>query len=120
MPQRGHFRSRVRVIVPRWIWFVPLAALVASLSLVVFRYGWIAATITETDVIETYTQLYLDTYADTAQATDCTAQPAPRLPVWIIVTCIAADGTRVDYPVDRLGRLREVAPSPPRGDRPNT
>ena len=105
---------------PRWLWFVPFGALVAVFALVAFRLGWIASTITETDVIETYTARYVAAHGPDARVTDCSAQPSTRAEVWIIVTCISAQGVRVDYPVDRLGRLLEIEPALRRVDEPKT
>ncbi len=104
---------------PRWLWFLPLAALVLAIGLWAFRLGWIAATLTETDVIMAYSARYLEEHAGPVRQTDCSAQPATIESVWIIVTCIAGDGTRYDYPVDRFGQLVQVnlperAPSEPR------
>lgn len=98
---------------PQWMWFAPLGLLILALGLWGFRLGWIAATITETDVIETYTAHYLQTQGATARATDCSARPAPDNDVWIVVRCAAASGARFEYPVDRWGRL--VQPAPARG-----
>ena len=44
---------------PRWIWFTPLGVLVAAIAVWGFRLGWIAATISETDVIEVWTEQYV-------------------------------------------------------------
>ena len=76
---------------PGWLWFAPLGALVVALGAWAFRLGWIAATITETDVI---------------------AQPGGSAPVWILVSCMHRDGRRFDYPVDRMGRLLDVSGRP--------
>ncbi|MEE4189653.1 MAG: hypothetical protein V2I76_14565 [Roseobacter sp.] len=105
---------------PRWVWFMPLAALSAALGVWAFRMGWIAATLTETDVILAYADLYLETHQGPAFATDCSARPDELEQVWLVVTCIAQDGARYDYPVDRFGRLLEVAANPRRPEAPNT
>ena len=95
---------------PHWVWFAPFAVLVLALSIWGFRLGWIAATLTETDVILTYTARYLETQGETAEPTDCSARPGGDTSVWILVTCVAPDGTRHDFPVDRFGRLLEIKP----------
>jgi hypothetical protein len=95
---------------PRWVWFAPFAVLVLALGIWGFRLGWIAATLTETDVILAYTNRYLDTRGADGEPTDCSARPGRDASVWILVTCVAPDGTRHDYPVDRFGRLVEVKP----------
>ena len=97
---------------PGWLWFAPLAVLVVALGLWAFRLGWIAATISETDVIERYAALYMQTQGDSARATDCVARPGVSPRVWIVVSCLTPQGVRVDYPVDRLGRLLDLAPEP--------
>lgn len=94
---------------PRWVWFAPFGLLVVVMAAWGFRSGWIAATISETDVIETYTAHYLR-QVPSGRATDCTGQPGALPQVWILVSCTAASGARYDYPVDRLGRLRDIAP----------
>lgn len=104
---------------PRWVWFVPFAALVLALAVWGFRLGWIRATLTETHVIETYTARYLEIGGDGARVTDCSAQPGMP-PVWIIVSCSGSDAGRFDFPVDRMGRLLKVAPDLQRLEAPET
>ncbi len=89
---------------PGFLWFAPLGSLVVALAVWGFRLGWIAATITETDVIELWTAQYVTGQAG-ARRSDCSAKPGRQEQVWILVTCVHADGRRFDYPVDRLGRL---------------
>ena len=89
---------------PRWIWFTPLGVLVAAIAVWGFRLGWIAATISETDVIEVWTEQYVAGQAG-GRHSDCSAQPGRQEPIWILITCIHKDGRRFDYPVDRIGRL---------------
>ena len=84
-----------------------------------FRLGWIAATITETDVITTYTQRYLSEAGAAARLTDCAGVPGSRDGVWIIVRC-QQDGQRFDYPVDRFGRLLAVPEDTRRPGAPET
>ena len=105
---------------PRWVWFVPVAALAVAVGLWAFRLGWIAATLTETDVILAYTDQYLETHGPAARITDCTAQPAEMEAVWIVVTCIAGDATRYDYPVDRFGQLIQLDVAPRALEEPKT
>lgn len=90
---------------PRWLWFAPLALLMVLSSIWAFRLGWIAATITETDVITAYSARYLQEYGPAAKATDCTARPGRARGVWIVVTCVGAQTGHNEYAVDRLGRL---------------
>jgi hypothetical protein len=105
---------------PRWVWFVPVAALAVAVGLWAFRLGWIAASLTETDVILAYTAHYLDTHGAPARATDCSAQPADIEAVWIVVTCVASDATRYDYPVDRFGQLIRLETQPAVPEEPKT
>lgn len=92
---------------PRWLWFTPLALLLVAVAIWAFRLGWIAVTISETDVITTYAQRYLEEVGATARLIDCTGLPGTGQGVWIIVRCVRA-GQRFDYPVDRLGRLLDM------------
>lgn len=105
---------------PRWVWFAPLAALAVAIGAWAFRWGWIAATLTETDVITTYSARYLEERGEGARLTDCTAQPGALEPVWILVTCVDQDQTRYDYPVDRFGRLLQIETQPTAMERPQT
>ncbi|WP_299736207.1 hypothetical protein [uncultured Roseobacter sp.] len=104
---------------PRWMWFLPLAVLATALAGWGFRWGWIAATITETDVITTYAQRYLDETGRNARLTDCAGVPGGQSGVWIVVRCIR-DGARYDYPVDRFGRLLDVPGNAERPAEPQT
>lgn len=104
---------------PRWVWFAPFGILVIVLALWGFRWGWVAATISETDVIESWTAHYL-AQTPGGRATDCTGQPGQQPNIWILVSCIHADGQRIDFPVDRFGRLRALAPQPQTGLAPET
>ena len=105
---------------PRWVWFAPLAALGVAVAAWAFRWGWIAVTLTETDVITKYTALYLQESGSGARLTDCTAQPGAVGPVWILVTCVTKDQTRYDYPVDRFGRLLHIEVQPAPMEQPQT
>lgn len=104
---------------PRWIWFVPLCALVTALAALSFRMGWIVATISETDVIEAWAAHYVASEAGGSQH-DCTARPGHRPPVWILVSCVHHDGRRFDYPVDKMGRLISAAAQPGLDTEPET
>jgi hypothetical protein len=99
--------GRAGCMMPRWFWFVPVALLTLAGALYAFRLGWIAATITETDVINTYAREYLRTAGPEARATDCVARPAAQRGVWLVVSC--GEAPRYDYAVDRFGRL--IAPA---------
>ncbi|MCC1492287.1 hypothetical protein [Cognatishimia sp. F0-27] len=77
---------------PRWVWWTPVALLVVATALLGFRWGWIAATITETDVINAYAQRYLEDRARDgtgagASVGDCVAYPGEERGVWLVVSC---------------------------------
>ncbi|WP_298912884.1 hypothetical protein [uncultured Roseobacter sp.] len=105
---------------PRWLWWTPLALLVICLGVWGFRWGWIAATITETDVISTYAAQYVAQAGGNARLTDCTARPGERAGVWIVVRCVQQPALRYDYAVDRFGRLLDISADPDRPGAPQT
>lgn len=97
-------------MMPRWAIWLPVAALTLVGAVYAFRLGWIAARLTETDVIVTYAARYLSEAGAGAQATDCTAAPGQRRSVWIVVTCRTDGGRVYRYPVNRFGGLVASAP----------
>ena len=99
------FLPKGRGVVPRWLWFAPLAGVLMAVAVLAFRQGLTVAQITETDVIETYTAHYVALHGQKARATDCSGRPSAQKGVWIIVTCQSATGQRFDFPIDRFGRL---------------
>lgn len=99
---------------PRFLWFAPLGVFVALLGVWAFRQGWIAATISETDVIEAWTAHYMAREPGARQG-DCSAKPGHGTDVWILVTCVNSDGRRFFFPTDRLGRL---VPTPAGAEEP--
>lgn len=104
---------------PRFLWFVPLGLLVVLVGLWAFRQGWVAATISETDVIEAWTAYYISEEAG-ARRSDCSARPGRTDDVWLLVTCLHADGRRFDFPTDRLGRLVPASDASPAPEAPQT
>ncbi|MEP5154421.1 hypothetical protein [Planktotalea sp.] len=95
---------------PRWLLWTPLVVLTVAAGLFGFRMGWIAATITETDVIDRYAAHYLS--QDSARsATACHAVPSTQKGVWLVVICgeKSCEATQNDdyseYHANRLGRL---------------
>ncbi|MEO9653273.1 MAG: hypothetical protein ABJ360_28460 [Roseobacter sp.] len=98
---------------PRWVWFVPLGGITLMLALWAFRLGWIVATTSETDVIETYAHQYLrdrarDGIADGAALTDCVALPGDFPGVWLHIVCdpTPTDPSRsYEYEVNRFGQF---------------
>ncbi len=107
-------------MMPRWVWFAPFALIVVALGLWSFRMGMVAASLTETEVIETYAGLYVDTHGGSARPADCMATPGQHPQVWIVVSCTSRDGARFDYPVDTFGRLLTLEPQPVAVDGPET
>ncbi|MEM6939844.1 MAG: hypothetical protein AAF943_15010 [Pseudomonadota bacterium] len=90
-----------------WLWWAPLALLTLGIALLGLRWGWVAATITETDVITRYAQRYVNTHGGAAKPTDCFAMPADHYEgVWLVVRCVPLDpqqGPTYDYYVNRMG-----------------
>ena len=105
---------------PRWLWFAPLACLAVAAAGWGFRMGWIAATITETDVIETFAAEYTSTVGAGAKRTDCVARPGTGQGVWITVTCTAPDGRPYRYSADRFGRRLPADAVPKSSEEPRT
>jgi hypothetical protein len=105
---------------PRWLWFAPLSVLLLLLGVWAFRMGWIAATISETDVISAYAARYLEARGPGASPSDCAARPGRMRGVWIVVVCTAPDGTRHVYAADRFGREVRQRPQAPAATRPET
>ena len=99
---------------PRWLWFTPFAFLTVALGLWGFRLGWIAATITETDVITTYAEQYVVARTNEgteAARSDCVAYPGEENGIWIVIVCTpVANGTptRYEFHVNRFGGLEHM------------
>lgn len=90
---------------PRWLWWAPFALLTLAGAIYVFRLGLIAATITETDVINRYAQMYVMEGSAGAVLEDCHARPGREEPgIWIVVVCAGPEGLR-SYHVNRFGGL---------------
>jgi hypothetical protein len=93
---------------PRWMWWLPLGVLTLWMGLNILRLGWIAAHVSETDVINTYAQIYMQDMARAGHAADpkdCFAAPSAAEGVWIVVLCKPQQGPGQAYPVNRFGRL---------------
>ena len=101
---------------PRWLWWAPLGLLTLGAAVMGLRLGWIAATITETDVITRFSQTYLADHGAAAEVTDCYATPGQDLRgIWIVVRCqpFGGEGTYA-YFVNGFGGL-EYARRPGEG-----
>lgn len=89
--------------------------LIVGTAVIGLRYGWIAATISETDVITRYAHKYLSDHGSGAQLTDCVAVPEDALSdIWLVVRCRPKDvNESYDYHINRLGGLEyEARPRP--------
>ena len=86
----------------------PFALFVAGGAVLGLRYGYLAATTSETDMIARYAARYVETRAQagdqTAQLTDCLAYPGAERGIWIVVIC-GGTGGRFEYHVNRIGGL---------------
>ena len=94
---------------PRWLWWAPLGILVLTFALIGLRIGWIAATMTETDVINRFAAQYIAEQGGTAALSDCVAYPADDQPgIWLVVRCTPQGGLEPSaylYHVNRFGGL---------------
>lgn len=99
-----------------------MAVLVLSFALIGLRWGWMVARITETDVISTYAQRYVQIAGPGAELTDCVGVPGDGDPgIWIVVRCAPPQGAGYDFYVNRWGGLEDGAiPLQSRLDRPAT
>ncbi|WP_146588939.1 hypothetical protein [Puniceibacterium confluentis] len=99
---------------PRWTWWLPVALIVALSALFGWRHGWVAANVTETQVIDAYATRYLQDRARDgsgagARRSDCRARPSAR--AWLVVICGPEPQNKAlsyTYYVARDGRLRMV------------
>ena len=95
----------------RWLLWLPFGLLTLGVGLFYLRLGWIAATISEGDVIERYAERYVQAQlaADPeslASERDCVAVPSDERGVWIVVICGTnpCDLRRYsEYHVNRIG-----------------
>ena len=104
-------------MMPRWMWFLPLAALVLGTGLLGLRYGLHAVRLTETDVITAYAERHVARFG--GALSDCYAENGADHGVWIVVRCAAGPAARgQSYFVNRLGWLaRQEAYDAPRAGR---
>ncbi|SPF80565.1 hypothetical protein [Pseudoprimorskyibacter insulae] len=99
---------------PPWVKWIPLAVLTLWVSLHFLRLGWIAANLSETDVIDIYANQYLedrrrDGTGEGAQKSDCLAYPGEIRGIWFVVACGPKpfDAARhYEYHVNRFGALQ--------------
>ncbi|MHA7849860.1 hypothetical protein [Roseovarius sp.] len=91
----------------RWLFFVPLAALVAVAAGIGLLLGGRAVLTTETDVIEAVADRYLAEAGAGAERTDCQARIAQSDGLWLVVICEDAQGAGYEYFIDRFGRVAD-------------
>lgn len=87
----------------RWLIWAPLCVLALGAGAYGLRLGYLAMTITETDVINHYAALYARQTG--GEMTDCVAFPGAD-GIWIVVACgpLCAPERR-EYHVNRVGWL---------------
>lgn len=92
----------------RLLWWLPLGLFGLFWAILGLRYGWVAATMTETDVIKRYAERYVEAAGDGAALSDCHAYPGEGLPgIWLVVRCAPPQsaGPNHLFFVNRLGGL---------------
>ena len=94
-------------MVNRWLWWAPLGLVTLGCAIFGLRMGWIAATISETDVITHFAAKYVNDHGGDARVTDCVAYPTDSIPgIWILVRCAPMGALEnYDYYVNRFGGL---------------
>lgn len=87
----------------RWLIWAPLCVMALGAGAYGLRLGYLAMTITETDVINHYAELYGEQTG--GKMTDCVAFPGDA-EIWLVVACgpLCAP-TRREYHVNRVGWL---------------
>lgn len=87
----------------RWLLWAPLGILVVAGGIWGLRLGFLAMTLTETDVINRYAAQYVRTTPG-ADLTDCVAVPGDA--AWLAVLCGPACGPQsAQYHVNQFGWL---------------
>ncbi|MCQ0092611.1 hypothetical protein [Roseovarius sp. M141] len=104
---------------PRWMFFVPVIALIAASAVIGLSLGRKAVRGAETDVIVQIAARYVAETGGTARPTDCTARPAVSEGLWLVITCAAPGRGGQEYFIDHFGAVRDVGQVPahaPHGD----
>ncbi|WP_210877079.1 hypothetical protein [Roseovarius autotrophicus] len=86
---------------------LPLAGLVGLAGVLGLLMGLRALNTTETDVIERIAARYVAETGGEARLSDCAATPASSAGLWLVVACVPQAGGRVEYFVDRFGRVAD-------------
>ena len=90
----------------RWLYFLPLAGLVAYAAYLGWQRGQLP---TETEIINRYAAAYLAMAPEGAQVTDCAATPHPDETIRMVITCAHPLGLTTTYFVGPRG---EALPQP--------
>lgn len=90
----------------RWLYFVPLGALVAYAAYLGWQRGQLP---TETEIINRYAATYLAMAPEGAQPTDCAATSHPDAAIRMVITCAHPSGLTTTYFVGPRG---EALPEP--------
>ncbi len=99
---------------PRWVFFMPLTALVAASLVIGLSLGRKAARDTETEVIRQIAARYVAEQGGRARMTDCAARPAVSGGLWLVITCKGSAGKGREYFIDRFGAIRHAGTLPRR------
>ena len=104
----------------RLLWWLPLALFIVFSAGLGLRYGWLAMTTTEAEVISRYAEKYLDDRLNDgtiegASLLDCVAYPGRESGIWLYISCgpTPFDSSRhYKYEVNRIGQfIRGWSPS---------
>lgn len=101
-------------MIPRWLYFAPVAVLILIVGYTGLKLGIERANVTEGAVIEYYAGEYIEDHAQIigpgAARTDCVGVPGEVGQVWIEVQCSPASGEAAFlYGVNRGGGLLYAA-----------
>lgn len=99
---------------PRWMFFVPLVALVGAAAMIGLTLGRKAVRGGETEVISRIAAVYVAERGGAARPADCMARPAVSDGLWLVVTCKDRQGAGREYFIDRFGAIRHAAALAPR------
>ena len=88
--------------------FTVLGAFVALVAVIGLRLGWVAATITETEVIGRYASAYVTEAGGGAELTDCHAEAGQTWWIKLRVVCVSPDGREWRYGAGLWGQLMYV------------
>lgn len=87
---------------PRWMWFLPLIAIVLATGVIAFLLGTRVATRSETEAIEHAATLHV---YQGGKASDCHAIPANSHNLWLVVICEPETGPGREFFIDHYGNV---------------